>query len=125
MKMINDLRKQLESIGATLDPDTDWTLNCDAPSGYVWTANGCCCIAIQYATNRQTWLAQALREDGLPRLKMGLDKVTDPEEIEAKRHELDDDTWGAPADAPDRIEWPTNTAVPTAMAMAASCAAHE
>ena len=84
-----------------------------------------CCLAIQYATNRETWLAQALREDGLPRLKMGLDKVTDPEEIAMHRHELDDDTWGAPADAPDRIEWPTNMAAPTATATAANCAAHE
>lgn len=107
MKLIEQLRKQLEKIGATLDDTSnEQTLNCDAPSGYVWRANGCCCIAIQFATNRQTWLAQALREDGLPRLKMGLKKVTDPEEVAAKRHELDDDTWGAPADAPDRIEWP-------------------
>ena len=64
-------------------------------------------------------------EDGLPRLKIGLDKVTDPEEIAMHRHELDDDTWGAPADAPDRIEWPTNMAAPTATATAANCAAHE
>jgi len=103
--MIERLGKQLEQIGATLDSNRDFTLNCEAPSGYVWRANGCTAIAILFATNSQTWLAQALREDGLPRLRMGLCKVTDPEEITAHRHELDDDTWGAPADAPDKIAW--------------------
>lgn len=103
--MIQQLRKELESIGATLYPDTDYALHCDAPSGYVWTANGCSCITIQYATNQHSWLAQALREDGYPRLKMGLDKVTDPQEILIKRYELDDNSWGAPENAPPRIEW--------------------
>ena len=105
MKMINDLRKQLESIGATLDPNTDYTLNCDAPSGYVWRANRTPTLAIHYATNHQTWLAQAIREE-TPNLKMGLEKVTDEKELAEHRWNLGDDSWGAPADAPDRIEWP-------------------
>jgi hypothetical protein len=106
MKLINNLRKQLATIGASLDDTSnEHALNCDAPSGYVWRANGCTCITIHFATNRQSWLAQAIREDGLPQLKMGLVKVTDPEEIEAMRHDLDDDSWGAPMEAPARIEW--------------------
>ena len=104
MKAIERLKAQLEKIGATLDPATDYTLNCDTPSGYVWRANGCTCIAIHYATNRQSWLVQALREDGLPRLRMGLVKVTDERELAGWRHDLDDDTWGAPADAPGFID---------------------
>ena len=47
----------------------------------------------------------ALREDGYPQLRLGLDKVTDPVEIAEHRHLLDDDTWGATADAPDHIEF--------------------
>ena len=124
MKVINDLRKTLKTIGATLDEGAGYVLNCDAPSGYVWRANGCCALPIQCATNSQTWYAKAIREE-MPSLKMGLEKVTDPAEIAEKRHELGDDTWGAPADAPDRIEWPTNMAAPTATAMAANCADHE
>ena len=108
MKMINDLRKQLESIGATLDPNTDYTLKCDAPSGYVWRANGTTCLSIHYATNRQTWLAEELRRE-LPNLKMGLEKVTDEEQLTEHRWNLGEDSWGAPADAPDRIEWPNDT----------------
>lgn len=104
--MIDELERKLKSVGASLDPDRDWTLNCDAPSGYVWRANGCHTLAIQWATNQQTWLSEALKKDGYPRLAMGLDKVTDAGVIEMHRHELDDDTWGAAADAPNRIEWP-------------------
>lgn len=106
MKLVNQLRAKLESIGASLE-ETDYTLHCDAPSGYVWRANGCACIAIHYATNRQTWLADAIRNDGLPRLSLGLEKVTAPADIEAHRYELGDDTWGAPDSAPDKIAWPT------------------
>lgn len=107
MKMIEELKTKLAKVGATLDEDCmGTTLNCDAPSGYVWNANGCSCLAIQYATNRQTWLAEALRTDGYPRLSMGLDKVTDAEGLAAMRNDLDDENWGAPVDAPNRIEWP-------------------
>lgn len=103
--MIDDLRAKLAAVNATLDAG-DYTLNCDAPSGYIWVANSGHTIAIHYATNSQSWLAKAIREDGLPRLKMGLMKVIDPDTIEAMRHDLDDDTWGAPMDAPEWIKWP-------------------
>lgn len=106
MKAIENLRRKLESIGATLDEGDGYTLNCDAPSGYVWSANHCCAIAIHCANNSQTWYAKAINEDGLPRLAMGLEKITDEEEIAAKRFELDDETWGAPESAPDRIDFP-------------------
>lgn len=105
-RLIESLRQRLARVGATLDDkSSDCTLSCDAPSGYTWRANGCTCIAIHFATSRQSWLAQAIREDGLPRLKMGLQKVTDPAELAAIRHELDDDNWGAPEGAPERIEF--------------------
>ena len=106
MKCIELLREELVKVGATLDEGAGYTLCCDAPSGYQWVANDNHCIAIQGATNSQTWFAKAIKEDGLPRLKLGLQKVTDPEEIAAFRHDLDDATWGAPADAPDFIPWP-------------------
>lgn len=104
MKAKENLRNQLKKIGATLD-DTDYTLNCDSPSGYVWIANRESNYAIHYATNSQTWLTEALKND-MPALKMGLEKVTDPKEIERFRYDLDDDTWGASVDAPEKIEWP-------------------
>lgn len=107
MKLIEQLRAQLESIGASLDDKScEGTLNCDAPSGYVWRANGCTCIAIQWANHSQSWLSKALKEDGLPRLRMGLSKVTDAKEIAETRHLLDDDSWGASIEAPETIAWP-------------------
>ena len=87
----------------TSDPKTVVTRN--APKGYTWRANGCAHIAIHYANNDQSWLAQELRTDGYPRLRLGLDKVTDPAELAAFRNDLDDDTWGAAPDAPDFIAW--------------------
>lgn len=106
MKAIERLKRQLQSIGAALD-EGDYTLTCDAPSGYVWRANGCCALPIHYATNSQTWLVEAIKGE-MPGLKMGLLKVTGPEDIAEKRHELDDDSWGAPADAPAALAWPSN-----------------
>lgn len=104
MKLIEQLREQLRKVGAKLD-DGDYALHCDAPSGYVWLANGMPSFTIHYATNRQTWLAQAIKEE-MPNLKMGLEKVTDETELKEHRHNLDDDTWGAKLEAPQRIEWP-------------------
>ena len=104
MKAIETLREQLAKIGATLDDSSEYTLCCDAPSGYVWNANGCRCIAIQYANNSQTWLTVALKES-YPELKMGLVKVTDPEEIASHRWDTGEDDWGAAPDSPNKIEW--------------------
>ena len=125
MKMIKDLQRKLESIGATLDTQAEQFVVCDSPSGYVWRANGNTSLTIQYKNNGgQSWLAQALRDE-MPNLKMGLEKVTDEKRLAEIRWDLGDDSWGAPEDAPDIIEWPTNMAAPTATAMAANCAAHE
>lgn len=38
------------------------------------------------------------------RARMGLDLVTDPRKIAAYRHDTGDDTWGAPAGSPLRID---------------------
>jgi hypothetical protein len=109
MKLINDLRQKLESIGATLDEQAEQFVVCDSPSGYVWRANGGTSLTIQYKNNGgQSWLAQALRDE-MPNLKMGLEKVTDEKELAEHRWNLGDDSWGAPADAPNRIEWPHDT----------------
>ena len=105
MKIIIQLKAQLEKIGARLDERSEYDLYCDAPSGYVWRANGCCTIAIQCASNSQSWYAKAIDEAIRNRLKMGLTKVVDPREIKRIRFELDDDSWGADASAPGRIEW--------------------
>jgi hypothetical protein len=106
MKLINDLRQKLESIGAMLDEQAEQFVVCDSPSGYVWRANGGTSLTIQYKNNGgQSWLAKALR-DAMPNLKMGLEKVTDEKELAEHRWNLGDDSWGAPSDAPKRIEWP-------------------
>jgi len=104
MKTIERLRAQIESIGGTLD-GTPYALHFDAPRGYVWRANGTPSLTIHYATNHQSWLSEAVRLE-LPNLKMGLEKVTDPDMLAEIQHNNDDDSWGAPADAPERIEWP-------------------
>ena len=99
------IRTTLERIGATLD-QTDNFVVCDAPSGYVWRSNGNTSLTIQYRNNcGQSWLSQAVRDE-LPNLRMGLLKITDQTRIAEIRYALDDDLWGAPTDAPDRIAWP-------------------
>jgi hypothetical protein len=108
MTLIERLRKQLEEVGATLDCDEDTqSFSCDAPSGYEWQANGCTCIVAQFENVvGQRWLREAIYEDAMPRLTMGLTKVTDPTTIAYYRHMMDDDTWGAAEDAPDFIPFP-------------------
>jgi len=104
---MTQLREQLESIGATLDEQAEQFVVCDSPSGYVWRSNGGTSLTIQYKNSGgQSWLAKALRDE-MPNLKMGLEKVTDEKELAEHRWNLGDDSWGASADAPERIEWPT------------------
>lgn len=103
MKLIESLRIKLAAIGATLDAG-DYSLHCDAPSGYVWRANGLPSYHIHYATNSQSWLAKALREEK-DSLDMGLELVTDPKDIEEHRWNLGDDNWGAPAGSPKTISF--------------------
>lgn len=106
MKCIDNLKATAAKIGVTLDEQSiDYTIILDAPSGYVWRSSGTRALAEHAANNSQTWYAQAVKEM-LIRVSMGLEKVTDPKEIEEHRFELDDDTWGANAEAPERIEWP-------------------
>lgn len=103
MKAIEKLRGQLQAIGGTLD-DTSYALHCDAPPGYVWNANACMGYTIHYATNSQSWLTVALREE-MPALKMGL-RLATPEELAGIRWDNDDDTIAAPEGAPEEIAWP-------------------
>ena len=105
-KTLTRLRAQLALIGATLDDD-GYTLQCDAPSGYVWNANNECTIPIRYASNSQSWLVLAIKEDGMDRLRLGLHKVTNAADLAARRFELGDDSWGASSEAPETLEWPT------------------
>lgn len=74
LKVVMELKRKLESIGATLDYGDGYVLNCDAPSGYVWAANGCHAIPIQCASNSQSWYAKAISEEYKDRLAMGLKK---------------------------------------------------
>lgn len=104
MKCIEQLKIAAATVGATLDENTDYSLNLDAPSGYVWIANRCTCIHEQAATNSQSWYSQAVKSV-IESASMGLMKVTDPKEIAEMRHLLDDDSWGAAGDAPDKLEW--------------------
>lgn len=103
MKAIEKLRKELEAIGATLDDSSDYSLHCDAPRGYVWRANQTPTLSIQYASNHQSWLMEALRYE-YNNLKMGLILATAEELVEI-RHLNDDDSWGAMENAPERIEF--------------------
>lgn len=104
MKAIEQLRATAAKIGVTLDV-TNYSIHCDAPSGYVWLANGLPSLHIQYATNSQSWLVKAITME-LPNLKMGLSKVTDEKQLSEHRWNLGDDTWAAPSNAPDKLEWP-------------------
>lgn len=81
-QLIDNLRSRLSSVGATLD-DTDYSLHCDAPMGYVWKANDLTSFTIHYATNSQSWLAKAIKEE-MPSLKMGLRLATAEEKEEIK-----------------------------------------
>ena len=92
MKAIEKLQRQLEEVGASLD-EYDFFVNCDAPSGYVWVANGETNIPIHFGAHGQTWLTVALK-DGYSRLNMGLEKVEDDARIEEIRFGLDNDDWG-------------------------------
>ncbi len=104
MKCIDKLREDLAQIGATLDEGDGCVLNCDAPNGYVWASTDCLAIPIQIMNcSGQTWAAKAIAEERKDRLAAGLRKVTDPKELADRRWDLDDDNWGAPADAPDTI----------------------
>jgi hypothetical protein len=104
MKTIEKLRADLAKVGATLDV-YDHALHCDAPLGYVWVANGNATITIHYATNRQTWLMQAMRDEK-EALEMGLQKAT-PEETAQINHdhgrggEGEEPAWVAPENSPE------------------------
>jgi hypothetical protein len=102
-RAIATLRAQLRSIGAELDAD-EYTLNADAPDGYVWAATGCRTVCIPWASNSQTWASVAIRA-AMPILRAGVVKVTDPEDLARHQWETGEDTWGAAPDAPDQIAW--------------------
>jgi hypothetical protein len=104
MKTIDTLKRAIESLGGRLDDCGDF-FYLDAPSGYVWKANGLPGYKIEWASRSQTWLVQAVREES-ESLRMGLEKVTSEKELAEHRWNLDDDGWGAPADAPETLEWP-------------------
>lgn len=102
LKAIAKLRRELEAIGATLDAG-DYALHCDAPRGYVWEVMGMATYSIQYASNEQQWLTQAMKE-AYPELVQGLRLATEAELVEI-RHSNDDDTWGATAGSPATLEF--------------------
>jgi len=96
MKAIETLRGWLkEKFGADLDWN-DISVFCEAPDGHVWRANNLPTLTIHYATNRESWLCQAIKEEK-KNLEMGIRKVTDPAELEQIRFDLDDDNWGREA----------------------------
>lgn len=105
MKVIEQLKQKIESIGGSLD-EYDGFFCLDAPSGYVWTGNGSTSFTIRYANRGgQSWLLKAIGEEK-EMFDLGLYKVTDEKELAATRYGLDDDTWGAPVNAPEKLEWP-------------------
>ena len=105
MKTIDDLRAKLAVMGATLDEGAGYELNCDAPVGYVWVANGHGTMTIPYATNSQSWLAKAVREE-MPALRMGLRLADEAERAEIEWNNGDDVPWVAPAYSPEKIPFP-------------------
>jgi hypothetical protein len=103
-KLLDRLRARLARVGAELDDQgMPQFCNLDAPRGYLWACNGCMTIVVTCGNRSQTWLAEALR-DTESELAMGLDKVTDPDELARCRHDYDDAGWQAPADAPDHLD---------------------
>lgn len=73
--------------------DEGHAIHLDAPDGFVWNANGETGLSIQYATNRQSWLGKAIKEEW-DAISMGLARETDPKRIAEIRHGLGDDNWG-------------------------------
>jgi hypothetical protein len=104
MKCIEQLKVRAANVGASLDDNTDYALNLDAPSGYVWRASGTTCLSEQAASNSETWYDQAATEI-IKRAEMGLQLVRDAAELAEIRHVLDDDSWGAPDDAPATLKF--------------------
>lgn len=105
MKTLDNLRRKLESVGATME-EFDCFVVCDSPSGYVWRSTGGTALTIRYRNVvGQSWLAEELRRE-MPNLKMGLCKITDTKQLDQWRWDLGDDTWGASSDAPEIIEFP-------------------
>ncbi len=102
MKAIDQLATKLRAIGGSVDEYDDFFC-LDAPSGYVWSCNGNPSISIRWANHSQTWLTQAIKEE-MPSIQMGLEKVTDKDRLEEIRWNNGDE-WGAPENAPARIEW--------------------
>lgn len=98
MNAIQKLEMIMKKIGGRLE-DTGYNLHLDAPNGYIWKSNGLPTFTLQYANNSQTWLSKILQVE-LKNLKMGLQKVTDPEQIKQIQYDLDDDTWGADKNSP-------------------------
>jgi hypothetical protein len=105
VKTIENLRAKLAVMGATLDEGAGYALNCDAPVGYVWAANGCGTITIVHATNSQSWLAKAVRAE-MPALRMGLRLADADERAEIEWNNGDDVPWVAPAGSPETIPFP-------------------
>lgn len=103
MKAIEQLRTKLAAIGATLDDSGGYSLHCDAPRGYVWVANGMVGISIHYASNHQTWLAKAIREE-MPAFRMGLRLADEKEQVEIE-YNNDDGPWIAPDGAAEMIQF--------------------
>lgn len=65
------LQQYLASVGATWDDD-GMSIDCIAPSGKAWAANGLWYYSIRYkdAETGQSWLRAAIRSE-LPELKLG------------------------------------------------------
>lgn len=104
MKMIETLRAELAAMGATLDDSGGYSLHCDAPRGYVWNANGMVGFSIHYATNSESWLAEAIRAEK-PALRMGLRLADEAGRVEIEWNN-DNGPWVPVPGAPERIEWP-------------------
>jgi hypothetical protein len=101
-KMLDRLEKQLAPHGATIDR-CGMFFCLDAPSGYLWVANGSTSISVTHENHGgQTWMADAIK-DAVNQIRDGLAKEDDPAEIERLRFEMDED-WGAPDGAPDFID---------------------
>lgn len=102
MKAINQLRTKLQSMGASLDDSSGYTLYCDAAPGYVWASTGNAQVTIHYATNSQSWLVKAIK-DAMDDLGGGLRLASDEEREQIEWN--NDEEWKAPAGAPATISW--------------------
>ena len=101
------LTRQLGAIGGRIERLED-RINLHSPPGYLWRFTHHDVFRIDISKFNQSHIAGALREkrDGL---KLGLEKVKSPLELESIQLFLNRPDWVAPKGSPRFLDWPPPT----------------